>query len=200
MSQVLAWKSDTDGKLFEDKQKYIKHLKKLAADRLCKKAIQRAQETKEEFLKKMQAVNTVEELEKFIADNSRWFVANAMGYEWNATRNNLKYHTLFNVKFDLTYDQWRDGFTGHIKFSVKTEFIERGKITVGAFGNSYFKGTNIALATGGYSGSPGPGLTDYRYGVRLPFSYFPGLRVEYEQNQLWDMVKNPSQYDYDEDY
>ena len=35
MSQVLVWKSDADGKLFEDKIKYQKHLRKLAAQRLC---------------------------------------------------------------------------------------------------------------------------------------------------------------------
>ena len=40
MSQVLVWKSDVDGKLFEDKAKYQSHLRKLARHRNAQQKLQ----------------------------------------------------------------------------------------------------------------------------------------------------------------
>ena len=39
MAQIVAWKSDTDGKIFEDKAKYQKHLRKLARHRLAQRKL-----------------------------------------------------------------------------------------------------------------------------------------------------------------
>jgi hypothetical protein len=39
MSKIIAWKSDHDGKVFEDKTKYQKHLRKLARERLEKRKL-----------------------------------------------------------------------------------------------------------------------------------------------------------------
>lgn len=39
MSQIVAWKSDVDGKIFEDKTKYQNHLRKLARERATKRKL-----------------------------------------------------------------------------------------------------------------------------------------------------------------
>lgn len=39
MSQITVWKSDADGKIFEDKAKYQKHLRKLARHRLAQRKL-----------------------------------------------------------------------------------------------------------------------------------------------------------------
>lgn len=47
MSQVLVWKSDADGKLFEDKIKYQKHLRKLGRERLARRKLEIAEAEKD---------------------------------------------------------------------------------------------------------------------------------------------------------
>ena len=49
MSQVLVWKSDADGKLFEDKSKYQKHLRKLATARRFERKIEIAKRDEQTF-------------------------------------------------------------------------------------------------------------------------------------------------------
>jgi len=40
MSVITVWKSDADGKLFEDKTKYQKHLRKLGRERLTRRKLE----------------------------------------------------------------------------------------------------------------------------------------------------------------
>ena len=47
MSQVLVWKSDADGKLFEDKAKYQSHLRTLARHRNAQRKLQIAESAKD---------------------------------------------------------------------------------------------------------------------------------------------------------
>lgn len=47
MVQIVAWKSEADGKIFEDKSKYQAHLRKLARHRLAQRKLQIAREAKD---------------------------------------------------------------------------------------------------------------------------------------------------------
>jgi len=76
MSQVLVWKSDADGKLFEDKGKYTAHLRTLAAARRAEKKVEQMEAEREQFLDKMGQVKSLDELNQFIKDNWEWFWAN----------------------------------------------------------------------------------------------------------------------------
>lgn len=49
MSQILVWKSDVDGKIFEDKEKYQKHLRKLARIRLQERKIKLHEQDEQRF-------------------------------------------------------------------------------------------------------------------------------------------------------
>lgn len=82
MSQVLVWKSDSDGKLFEDKAKYQKHLRKLAAARRAEKKVEQMEAEREQFLIKMGQVKSLDELNQFIKDNWRWFWANGAQHDF----------------------------------------------------------------------------------------------------------------------
>ena len=82
MSKVMVWKSDADGKLFEDKAKYTKHLRKLAAERQAQRKIAAMEEERESFIVQMGQVESIAALNKFIKDNWKWFWANGAKHEF----------------------------------------------------------------------------------------------------------------------
>ncbi len=105
MSQVLVWKSDTDGKLFEDKVEYQKHLRKLAAAQKHQKKLDRFKQEREEFLKKMGNVQTIEQLHQFIIFNWDWFYLN--GLQSSSWRTNSKYNKIPHKLVSLTLTSLR---------------------------------------------------------------------------------------------
>ena len=76
MSIIQAYKSDADGKLFEDKKKYQLHLRKLASERNAKRKVEKMELEREAFLIQMGQVKSIDELNRFIKDNWKWFWAN----------------------------------------------------------------------------------------------------------------------------
>ena len=149
MSKVTVWKSDLDGKLFEDKTKYVKHLRKLASARMIEKSQVKMNAEREEMMTKMGQVTSVEELEQFIKDNWFWFYNNGLkGNLWRVENKELHTdHELVDIKITNVrwnkhtsnthscprkrgvtnfgnYDDDRPtgypGWTAHIKFKVKT--------------------------------------------------------------------------------
>ena len=88
MSIVQAYKSDHDGKLFEDKTKYIKHLRSLAAKNLHQKRLKKMAPERVKVLELMGQVRSIDELNQFIKDNWKWFWANGAKHEsWRAAEN-----------------------------------------------------------------------------------------------------------------
>lgn len=82
MSIIQAYKSDADGKIFEDKKKYQLHLRKLAAGRRAEKKVAKMEAERELFIEKMGQVKSLDELNKFIKDNWKWFWANGAKSEF----------------------------------------------------------------------------------------------------------------------
>lgn len=106
MSIVQAYKSDSDGKLFEDKAKYVKHLRKLAAIRLAERRADKAEKERDQFMIKMGQVASITELEKFIKDNWKWFFANGSGRnEWRV-KDSSGFHEYVEVSFSNVF--WRE--------------------------------------------------------------------------------------------
>jgi hypothetical protein len=108
MSQVLVWKSDADGKIFEDKTEYTKHLRWLARQRNQARKITQMEADRESFIKRMGAtVTSIKELEEFIADNWQWFFANGMKHKlWMSDPKPKNKHTLVSVRFENM--RWSD--------------------------------------------------------------------------------------------
>jgi hypothetical protein len=110
MSQVLVWKSDTDGKLFEDKLKYTKHLRKLATERQYDRKIAAQQAARAAFIKRMgDTVTSITELEQFIVANWEWFALNGIAtYDHNHQRNGTKspkQHTIVDIAFAVKWNK-----------------------------------------------------------------------------------------------
>ena len=106
MSIIQAYKSDADGKLFEDKKKYQAHLRKLAKARLAERKVKAMEAEREAFLDRMGQVKSIDELNQFIKDNWKWFWTNGAQHEhfgWGR-KGTPKFHeyveiTIHNVRW-----------------------------------------------------------------------------------------------------
>lgn len=101
MSVITCFKSDADGKLFEDKKKYQAHLRKLASARLAEKKVAQMEAEREMFLDKMGQVKNIDELHQFIKDNWKWFWANGAQhdfYKWSSAKGKTApFHEYYDV-------------------------------------------------------------------------------------------------------
>lgn len=207
MSKVTIWKSDLDGKLFEDKTNYVKHLRKLAGARMIEKSQAKMNAEREEMITKMGQVASVQELEQFIKDNWSWFYNNGLkGNLWRVENKELNTdHELVDIK--ITDVKWNKhvsnshscprkrgvtnfgdhdgrptgypGWYARIRFTVKTSeyTYKRKKHFYQGFGSDYFNGTIIN------TGSGGGGDCQYQYGITLWAADFP---VMYEKQMRWE--------------
>jgi hypothetical protein len=107
MSIIQAYKSDADGKIFEDKKKYQAHLRKLASARRAEKKVEQMEAERELFLEKMGQVKSLAELNQFIKDNWRWFWANGAQrefYMWSSNKGRTPdFHEFFDVRIRDLY-------------------------------------------------------------------------------------------------
>jgi hypothetical protein len=86
MSQVLVWKCDADGKLFEDKSKYTAHLRKLARHRNAQRKLTIAEEAKDALWAELyEREQSIDDWMQMVIDNQHLFWAEAaLGdpYDW----------------------------------------------------------------------------------------------------------------------
>lgn len=87
MSQILVWKSDADGKLFEDKTKYTAHLRKLARHRNAQRKLKIAEEVKDAVWAELyEREQSIDDWMQMVIDNQHLFWAEAaLGdpYDWD---------------------------------------------------------------------------------------------------------------------
>jgi hypothetical protein len=101
MSQVLVWKSDADGKLFEDKTKYTAHLRKLGRSRQEARKIEQAELDRRSVLDRMGQVSSIDELNQFIKDNWEFFYyTGARHNDWKRGRSSVarNFHEYIDVR------------------------------------------------------------------------------------------------------
>ncbi len=214
MSIITAYKSDADGKIFEDKKKYQAHLRKLAAQRRQDKRIQDVKREFEEFNIRMGQVSSITELEKFIKDN--WYTFCVNGIRHNIYRGSdaaLALHECVDIKFKnirwlekmsnshccpksgstnwggLKKDQPRGypGWYGSIHIAVRTPLkTDRGTEYISdGWGSDYFEKTIICTGSGGGGPSKDNKYVSYEYEVSLWADDFPGLMLTREQAVAW---------------
>lgn len=86
MSQILVWKSDTDGKIFEDKAKYTAHLRTLARHRNAQKKLQLAEAVKDAAWAELyEREQSIDDWCQMVIDNQHLFWAEAAAgdpYDW----------------------------------------------------------------------------------------------------------------------
>ena len=86
MSQILVWKSDADGKLFEDKTKYQAHLRKLARHRNAQRKLTIDKAAKDAAWAELyEREQSIDEWMQMVIDNQHLFWAEAAEgdpYDW----------------------------------------------------------------------------------------------------------------------
>lgn len=212
MSQILVWKSDTDGKLFEDKTKYTKHLRALAVQRTMARKVEKSQVDRTAFLVKMgKSVASIAELEQFIKDNWDWFFGNGMQHElWQSDRRPSTPHQLTNIRIDVrwsnsvsnTHCAPLDGVQNWAQSDPKNAHLPKGY--PGWTGDIYYTvdaGTTThkrPRSCSGYGSSyfknsmintgSGSGADSCRYSVKLFAADFPGLVEGREKGIVWSAL------------
>jgi hypothetical protein len=214
MSIITAYKSDADGKIFEDKKKYQAHLRKLASQRRQDKKIQEAEQAFEDFNRRMGLVSSIAELEKFIKDNWHTFWVNGVKHNtWHMRGKPAEMHEYVDVEFENirwlnqmsnSYVCPRNGVTnwggrnkdsprgypgwyGSIRIRVRPPLkTHRGKEYISdGWGSDYFKNTVICTGSGGGGGNKDNEYVSYQYEVSLWADDFPGLKLAREQSISW---------------
>lgn len=79
MSVITAYKSDTDGFIFEHFKDYQKHLKTLSKERLEAKKKVHKETSRVDFLKPLYEARNLKEIRQFILDNQEFFIQNSIG-------------------------------------------------------------------------------------------------------------------------
>ena len=203
MSIIQAYKSDADGKVFEHKADYSKHLRKLATKRREVKRAQNFERNREAFFTQMGQVASFQELEQFIKDNWAFFRHNG---QRNASQKristkddvliDLKLHDTFtfNPKLSNSHNCPRRGVQN---FDTRAEHNKGkptgypgwyGRITfsvtiTSSFGSDYFNNTPICTGTGG------GGDSRLSYDLKIWADDFPVL-WEKHCRDIWAMKEN----------
>ena len=218
MSQLLVWKSDTDGKLFEDKTKYQKHLRKLAGQRLQVRKIAATKVDRELFIDKIGQVGSITELEQFIKDNWKWFFAN--GVERNVWRSQGKAHGMHeHVEVSFGQVRWSNsvsnshrcprngvtcwssadakdgrprgypGWTAQIKIQVRTPQSRYKKEIYAEDGFGSDYFSSTPINTGsGGGGGKKDGVVSYSYSVELFAADFPMMTLARAHDQFEEVL------------
>lgn len=218
MSQVLVWKSDADGKLFEDKKKYQKHLRKLAAQRREARKVEESKRTRVEFLDRMGQVANIEELNQFIKDNWAWFFANGVAHQhWRSDKPH-DFHEFVDVSLSgMRYGNYRNSHScprngGVQNFDTRSKYNEGkpthypgwyGRITIKVRpGMHKYKGQtymrdgfgsdyfdNTGICTGSGGGGGGEDHKSYSYDVTIWAADFPVMWEE-QSRKDWISAEN----------
>jgi hypothetical protein len=215
MSQIFVWKSDADGKLFEDKTKYTKHLRGLARQRNQSRKIAQMEADREAFIKRMGAtVTSIKELEEFITDNWDWFFANGMKHAlWMSDPKPKIKHTLVSIRFaDMrwsdsvsnTHSCPRGGVQNWSQSRPENAHLPKGY--PGWAGHIYFTvdaghtdhkvprecdgyGSDYFKDTGINTGG-GSGGSKCQYDMKLFASDFPAMADMRNKMQMWSVLNN----------
>lgn len=215
MSIIQAYKSDSDGELFEDKKKYVAHLRKLSRQRQQERAWQKMKDERQAFMNKMGQVESVDELYQFIKDNWNWFFYNGATdrMAWWGGKDKPALHEYVAVEIDGL--RWSEnlsnshscpvggvqnwgrepgkptgypGWSGRIEIKVrppKKKYRGKEYLTDG-FGSSYFANTIINTGSGG--GGTGKEFASYSYEVKLWATDFPVMFKRLREKQIWEVL------------
>lgn len=110
MTQIIAWKSETDGKIFEDKKKYQNHLRKLARHRLVQRKLQIKEEISTKRWKELyeQEID-IADWPELVLKNQEMFWAEAAknSYDWQGVGKKSRKGILMPVPKLLEFSEFR---------------------------------------------------------------------------------------------
>lgn len=199
MPLVSVWKCPKTGKIFENKAKYIKHLRDLGIERRIQRQKDVYRNKWADLVKELNSLCTEDEIVSWIENHSKELLINALNHDTFRTKV-PKFINKFKIKvtgFTLKYNSaiscshsaprgrktnWhRDqkiGPTHYAGWAVHLEFGINHEIPT--FFSDLFKNTGIETGSGGswknfeYDGEKYKGLHSY---VTLWEDDWPGLKV-----------------------
>jgi hypothetical protein len=203
MSIIQAYKSDADGKIFEYKVDYSKHLRKLAARRREAKKAQLARDAYDQVMIDMGKVRDIPELEQFIKDNWEVF-RQSIATGWRKTKLSAKSDQLLSLqivinRFEPFLSNSHSSPRGGVQnFDRRSEHNKGkptsypgwgGRITYSvtsssSFGSEYFENTPIKTGSGG-----GGGGGSLSYDLKLFAADFP-VMWESHSRDAWIKKEN----------
>jgi len=203
--QIMAWKCEATGKIFESKVKYQSHLRKLARERALQRKVEAFKKERTEFFAGMRSTCcNASQIEEFVKANWDKFYQNAISnYIWGDKRGQFKNQpTLTSIKIKLHWNDavynshcapigkktnWggRDkeeptsypGWTGDIEYQT-SEYIS-------GLGSEMWNGTGIGTASGGYA-------SNFYYGLELFALDWPAMVVAREKAKVFKVLNNDS--------
>lgn len=218
MSQILVWKSDTDSKLFEHKDQYLKHLRVLAKERAYFRALERMRAQRAEFLTNMgTTVTCIRELEEFITANWQWFVTNgADAYKWRMSEKNTSHHELVSLQIDVRWSDTvsnshscpRSGVQNWGGSALMPDGTPAPRSYPGWAGHIAFKvnpgvtqhkrpqpqesygGSYFENTTIKTGSGGGGGSGGYRYDLKLYAEDFPAMALARDRAQVWSTLSD----------
>ncbi|MCX7595653.1 MAG: hypothetical protein N2235_18225 [Fischerella sp.] len=99
MPQILVWKCPYTGTIFENRDKYAKHLRALRNQRAFERKISQANRDRNKFFEGMRAtVQTFKQLEQFIINNWEQFLTNGLNKNSARISSAAKIEALSTIK------------------------------------------------------------------------------------------------------
>ena len=219
----MVWKSDADNKLFEDKIKYINHLRKLAEQRRALRKVEQMEAERESFLVRIGQVESISALNKFIKDNWKWFWANGAEnnhYRWSH-KGAAPFHEYVDVSIINT--KWNEqlsnshscprtgktnwggyeskngvprgypGWHGRINIAVKPPMTSHKKNPYMLDGWGSAYFDRTIICTGSGGGGSGNDCKSYSYDVDLWAADFPVMHELIRREQYLEKENNRRQ-------
>lgn len=209
MSIITAYKCDKTGKLFEDRFKYLRHLKKVARDRLTNRQIDRAHRLEQQWWHDnfWNRVQSLAQLQAAILHHRDVFAANGVKNYWNGRSLNPTPIIEF-ISFNLTWSDsvsnthscthngvlnfYRDpskpkgyqGWIGSIGYDVQS-FSNQLSSYPGS--SDMWNNTRIHTGSGGGGGHKNQKINNrqyFSYGVKLFADDWPKMKKAYEHTSV----------------
>jgi hypothetical protein len=212
MSVITAYKCDTTGKLFEDKAKYQKHIRKVAHERRVQRKIDAAHKTEMQWWHDnfYNRVKSLAQLQAAILHHSDVFAARGVKNYYSGIRDKLKPTPIIKFKeFGVRYSElvsnthrcpiggvtnWggreKDaprgypGWHGHFEYTVQSY---KGQTHSYPGGSDMWECTRIHTGTGGGGSNfeeKALFQQSFGYSVELFASDWPIMAAEYEKAKV----------------
>lgn len=228
MSVITAYKCDTTGRLFEDKAKYTKHIRKIAADRRAERKIEQAHRTDQQWWADnfWNRVRSIDQLEAAILHHSDVFAARGVKDYFNSGRSKLKptpviKFTTFHLKYSSHVSNshncphngvtcWssheaKDGRpTGYPGWHGRFDYVVQShKGQTGCYPGSsdMWKSTRIHSGSGGgggYRDQEKNFLQSFGFSFSLFAADWPAMAEAYDKARVWAELQGKPNYNLDQ--
>lgn len=227
MSVITAYKCDTTGRLFEDKAKYTKHIRKIAADRRAERKIEQAHRADQQWWADnfWNRVRSHAQLEAAILHHSDVFAARGVKNYFNS-RSKLKpapviKFTTFQLKYSSHVSNshcrphngvtcWssheaKDGRpTGYPGWHGRFDYVvqsHKGQTGYYPGSSDMWEGTRIYSGSGGgggYRDQENNFLQSFGFSFSLFAADWPAMAEAYDKARVWAELQGKPNYNLDQ--